>query len=126
MTVEYPHTLQWDALSPKKLPLPMGRSGHPSNTWFPGPTGVLNPNSISIGSVVFAGLTSVTDRQTDRPTDHTTQSVTTGHIYIGSTAMRPKKDMIVTVTVMLHYAYTNIMQHILKMLPLAMGITCSS
>jgi len=34
----------------------------PSNTWFPGPTLVLNPNSISISSSVFAGLTSVTDR----------------------------------------------------------------
>jgi len=37
-------------------------SGPPSNTWFPGPTRVLNPNGISKGSVVFAGLTSVTDR----------------------------------------------------------------
>jgi len=27
---------------------------------------VLNPNGISIGSAVFAGLTSVTDRPTDR------------------------------------------------------------
>jgi len=31
---------------------------------FLGPTRVLNPNDISIGSAVFAGLTSVTDRQT--------------------------------------------------------------
>ena len=30
---------------------------------------------------VFAGLTTVTDCLTDRPTDHTTQSVTTGHNY---------------------------------------------
>ena len=29
---------------------------------WPGPTQVLNPNSVSIGSAVFAGLTSVTDR----------------------------------------------------------------
>jgi len=36
----------------------------PSYTWFPGPTQVFNPNGISIGSAVFAGLTSVTDRQT--------------------------------------------------------------
>jgi len=40
----------------------------PSNTWFPGPTQVLNPNGSSIGAAVFAGLTSVTDRQTDRQT----------------------------------------------------------
>jgi len=31
-----------------------------------GPTEVLNPNGISIGSAIFAGLTTVTDRQTDR------------------------------------------------------------
>jgi len=37
-------------------------SGPPSDTWFPGPTRVLNPNGISKGSVIFAGLTSVTDR----------------------------------------------------------------
>jgi len=57
----------------------------PSNTWFLGPTRVLNPNGISIGATVFAGLTSVTDR----PTDHATQSVTIGRIYVCSTAMRP-------------------------------------
>ena len=43
-----------------------------SNTWFPGPTRVLNPNCISIDSAVSAGLTSVTDRPTDRPTDRST------------------------------------------------------
>jgi len=53
-----------------------------SNTWFLGPTRVLNPNGISIGSAVFAGLTTVTDRETDRPTDHATWSVTVGSIYI--------------------------------------------
>jgi len=46
----------------------MGESEPPSNTWFSGPTRVLNPNGISIGSAVLAGLTSVTDRQTDRQT----------------------------------------------------------
>ena len=30
-----------------------GGSGPPSNTWFPGPTRVLNPNGISIGSSVL-------------------------------------------------------------------------
>jgi len=38
----------------------------------------LSPNGISIGSAVFAGLTSVTDRQTD----HATRSVTLDRIYI--------------------------------------------
>jgi len=41
--------------SPSKLPLPVGGPGPPSNTWFRGPTRVLNPNGISIGSAVFAG-----------------------------------------------------------------------
>jgi len=50
-----------------KLPLPMWGSGPQSNTWFPGPTGVLNPNGIWTGTAVFAGLTSLTDRPTDRP-----------------------------------------------------------
>ena len=60
---------------------------NPSNTWFSGPTQVLNPNGSSIGSAVFAGLTSVTDR----PTDHATRWVRIGRIYVRSTAMRPKK-----------------------------------
>jgi len=46
----------------------------PSNTYFPGPTQVLNPNGSSIGAAVFAGLTSVTDR----PRDHATRSVRIG------------------------------------------------
>jgi len=53
----------------------------PSNTWFSGPTRVLNPNGISIGSAVFAGLTSVTDR----PSDDATRSVTKDRIYVCST-----------------------------------------
>jgi len=39
-----------------------------------------------IGSAVFAGFTSVTERHIDRPTDHATRSVTIGRIYV---AMRP-------------------------------------
>ena len=53
------------------------------------PALVHNPNGISIGSAVFAGLTTVTDRQTD----HATRSVTTGRIYVRSTAMRPKMKL---------------------------------
>jgi len=34
----------------------------PSNTRFLWPTQVLNPNGISVGSAIFAGLTTVTDR----------------------------------------------------------------
>jgi len=40
----------------------------PSNTWFFRPIRVLNPNVISIGPSISAGLTIVTDRQTDKQT----------------------------------------------------------
>ena len=70
--------------------------GHIGATWrirldlcFLRPTWVHNPNGKSIGLAVFAGLTSVTDIPTDRPTDHGTRSVTIGHICVRSTAMRP-------------------------------------
>jgi len=43
--------------------------------------GELSPNSISIGSAVFAGLTNVTNRQTDRHTGHATPSVVIGRIW---------------------------------------------
>jgi len=49
--------------SPSKLTLPKGDL-YTSNAWFPGPTLVLNPNGVSIGSGVFAGFITVTDRQT--------------------------------------------------------------
>jgi len=52
---------------PQKLPIPMGDLDPHLITWFPGPTHVLNPNGISICFTMFAGLTSVTDRPTDRP-----------------------------------------------------------
>jgi len=74
--------------SPQNLPLPIGGS----DTWFPRPTQVLNPKGSLIGAAVFAGLTSVTDRQTDRPTDHATRSVRIGRIYVRSTVMRPNNN----------------------------------
>jgi len=64
MTAECPYTLQWDAPSPLKIAPFHGGSGPPSNTWFLGPTRVLNPNGILISATMFAGLTSVTVRQT--------------------------------------------------------------
>jgi len=58
------------------------------NTWFLGPTRVLNPNVISIGAAVFAELTNASDRRTDRHTDRPTDkprysvgTVTVGLIY---------------------------------------------
>jgi len=65
---------------PQNCTFPWG-SGPPSNTWFPGLTRVLSPNGISIGSAVFAGLTSVTDQQSD----DATRLVTIDCIYVRST-----------------------------------------
>jgi len=76
MTAECFYTLQWDAPFPLKIAPTHGVIWIQSNTCFLGLTRVLNPNGISIGSAVFAGFTSVTDR----PTDHATRSVTIGHI----------------------------------------------
>jgi len=69
LTAESPlYTLQRAVPSPLKIAASHGVSGPTSNTCFPWPTQVLNPNGISIGSAVFAWLTSVTpDRWTDRP-----------------------------------------------------------
>jgi len=89
LTPKCPYTLQWDTPFASKLPLSIGGSGPPSNTWFPVPTWLHNPNSISIGSAIFAGLTSVTDWPTDRP--HSSVGKT-GRIYVRSTAMRPNKN----------------------------------
>jgi len=48
------------------------QSATPSNTWLLGPMRVHNPNGISISSVVFVGLTTVTDQSTHRQTDRQT------------------------------------------------------
>jgi len=50
-----------------------------------GPSEPTNPNGISIGSAIFAGLTSVTGRSRD----HTIRSVTICRIYVRSSAMQP-------------------------------------
>jgi len=73
---------------PSKLPISVRGSGLPSNTWFLGPTRVLNPNGISIGSAVFVGLSTVTDRQTDRPR----YSVGNNRPHQRSIAMRPNSN----------------------------------
>jgi len=68
MTVQRPYTLQWDAHSPPKIcPFPWGDLDphliHGCRA-YPSP----QPKRHSIGAAVFAGLTSVTDGQTDRQT----------------------------------------------------------
>jgi len=68
-------------LSCSTLPLTMG-SAPTSNTCFLESTRVHNPNGISVGSAVFAGLTSVTDRQTDWPTDRPRYSVCNNRLHL--------------------------------------------
>ena len=63
-----------DRTTPKIVPFHWG-IWTPFNTWFFGPTRVYNPIDISMGSVVFAGLTDVTNRQTHRQTDRPRYSV---------------------------------------------------
>jgi len=79
VTAKCPCTLQWAPLSPK-LPLPIARSGTPSNLFFE-PIWAHNPNGISIGS---SNLQGSLVWQTDRPTDHATWSVTVNRIYVRS------------------------------------------
>ena len=78
--------------SPKNLPLPMGNLDPNLIHGSPGLPKSSTQTASPIGAAVFAGLTSVTVRQTDRPTDHATRSVTIGRIYVRSTAMRPNKQ----------------------------------
>jgi len=63
--------------------------GHIVLHWDPPTVNILN--DIWICWAIFAGLAIIViDLQTDRPTDHTTRSVTLGRIYVCSTVMRPK------------------------------------
>ena len=70
MIAEYPYSILYNGtrFPPQNCPIPVKGSRPPSNTWFPCATRVLNPNGTWVGSAVFAGLTSVKDRQTDRQT----------------------------------------------------------
>jgi len=79
---------------PSKLPLLNLEMLTPSNTWLLGSTRVLNPNGISIGSAIVAGLT-VTYRPTDRP--HYSVGNNRQHLgYLRSTSMKSNNS---TVTV---------------------------
>jgi len=91
MTVECPYTLQWDVPFPQKVAVPMEGSGPPSNTWFPGPSMESSAQTV-IGAAVFAWLTSVTDRQTDKPTHRTSCYSVGNNKPIRSTAMLPNNN----------------------------------
>ena len=51
----------YNAFSPQNCPFPWG-SRPPQNTWFPEPTRVHNPDDITIGSLVFAMLTLLSNK----------------------------------------------------------------
>jgi len=63
LIAESPYTFTMGTPFPKHYPFPWGM-WTPCNTQFVGPTQFLDPNGISIGSAIFAGLISVTDQQT--------------------------------------------------------------
>ena len=65
-TADSRYALQRAALFPVKIAASHRGSGPASNTWFLGFTPVRISNDMSIGSAVFAGLTIVTNQQTDR------------------------------------------------------------
>ena len=90
-TTERPDTLQCMG---RPFPLKIAPSHgdlDPSYTRFPEPTRVHNPNGISIGSAVFAGLTIMRDRQAVQ-TDQAFPSVTIDRIYVRSITMRPDNN----------------------------------
>jgi len=62
----------------KNLPFSLGDLDPLSNTWFLGRTCVSPANGILISSAIFATLMNMTNRLTDRQTDHTTPSIAVG------------------------------------------------
>jgi len=79
-------TWQWTAPFSPKCRFPRG-DWTPFKTWFRGPTRVHNPNGMSVGSSVFAGLTTVTDRPTDSQTDRPHYAVCNNRPHLA--AMQP-------------------------------------
>ena len=55
----------------------------------------VSPHGISIGSAVFAGLTNVTHRHTDRQTDRPRYSVGNNRPRLATAAVRPNNDNII-------------------------------
>jgi len=92
--IECPYTLQWDAPSPQNCP-----SHYEIGSIDPHLIhGSLGPSECSTQTGLFrsvqpflqGSLVRQIDRQTNRPTDHATRSVSIGRIYVRSTvSMRP-------------------------------------
>jgi len=72
-------------------------SVYPSNTWFLGPSQILNPNGSWIGSVVFAQLTTECPYTLQWDARSSLKIVTVRHIYIHSTAKWPRSNDITVV-----------------------------
>jgi len=85
------YILQWFACQNCLFPWRDLNSMWGPDTWFIGPTWVLNFNSNSITSAVFADLTSVidwqSDTQTNRPRYSAGNNSVIGHMYVHRTAM---------------------------------------
>jgi len=69
-------------IPPSKVTLPVGGIWTPSNTWFLEPTSQ-PPNSILIGSAIFAQLT-----QTNRHTDHATGDICSNELHADDVAQK--------------------------------------
>ena len=82
----YSQCLSVDRTTPK-IALPVDGS----NTWFVRRTRVSHSNGISIGLVSFAGLTNVTNRQTDRHADRSRYSVCSNRSLLAFAVMWPNK-----------------------------------
>ena len=85
---KHPYVLLIACSPPQNGPFAWG-SEPLSNASFLGLTWVHRSNGISIGSVVFAGLTTVTERSTDRQIALLPDTIS-GHFYVCTTAMQRK------------------------------------
>jgi len=74
-------------LYPLEIAPSHGGSGPPCDTWFLGPTRVLNTTTWAL-QLFLQGSLWQPNRQTNRPIGHAAGLVTIGHMYICSTAMR--------------------------------------
>ena len=76
LTLHYPYTVLWDSPFPTpKLPIPVGGSEPPSNTWCMSPTPPHMPNGISIGPAVLPQIHPRDQRQSNRLTDRQTMNM---------------------------------------------------
>ena len=87
---DHTRTLQWATAFPSKLLIRTGNLDPPSNTCFLGP---LESTTQTASRSVQPFLQGSRSWQTDWQTDHATPSVTTGRIYVRSTAMRPNNNV---------------------------------